>query len=451
MRMTAIEVAERVAGKLVGDVGADVVGFSIDSRTLEPGQCFVAITDERDGHDFVLDAFARGASAAIVQRTIEGAHPLIVVAHPLQALASLARMARDEFAGGVVGITGSTGKTSTKALVAGALSRFRAVHASPASFNNESGLPLTILSAPPDTEVLVCEMGARHPGDIASLCEIARPTVGVVTNVGLAHAELLGDADGIGRAKGELLEALPASGLAVLPADDPAIALASRTEARVVTVGRASTADLVIRDVRIDDELRPRFLLDTPAGGLAIELAVRGEHQVVNAALAAAVALEFGASGDDVVDGLGRVGPVDQRMRLTESAAGVRIIDDSYNANPASMTAALRALARIPAGRRIAVLGEMRELGEHATPAHAQIGTLAADLGIEVVAVGAGLAALADAAQAAGAAVHVVSDANAAAAFVTGTAGPGDAVLVKASRAVGLEVVVASLEQEAVA
>ncbi|HZP30812.1 MAG TPA: UDP-N-acetylmuramoyl-tripeptide--D-alanyl-D-alanine ligase, partial [Acidimicrobiia bacterium] len=289
MNLTAAEIAEATGGQLVaGSEDALASSFVIDSRVLEPGGCFVALRAERDGHEFVADAFLRGAAVALVSRPVATALPtegrgraaaVVRVDDPLAALADLARAARERVLASahVVGVTGSAGKTVTKDLTAAALRPARRVHASPGSYNNEAGLPLTLLSADPATDVVVAEMGARFAGNIAQLCEIARPTVGVVTHIGLAHAEHLGGREGVARVKGELLEALPGHGVAVLNADDEHSGpLVARTAARVLRAGTGPGADVRALDVVLDEELRPSFRLETPWGDAKVRLAVRG-------------------------------------------------------------------------------------------------------------------------------------------------------------------------------
>jgi UDP-N-acetylmuramoyl-tripeptide--D-alanyl-D-alanine ligase len=292
-------------------------------------------------------------------------------------------------------------------------------------------------------------MGERFPGDIALLCDIARPQYGIVTNVGLAHAEHLGGREGVAAVLGELLEALPSSGVAVLPADDEwTPRLAARTEARVETVGYAATADHRVTDVDLGDALRPEFTLDGHRFGVGL----RGAHQVVNAAMAAVMArIAFEIDYDGIAERMQAARGSRWRMELVESAGGVVVLNDAYNANPTSMEAALRALAHLDVeGRRIAVLGDMRELGAHSVEAHEQVGRLAAALATDVlIGVGDGGAVIADAARAAMHDVHTVADADEAAATVVRLAGPGDAVLVKASRALGLQVVAERLLEDA--
>jgi UDP-N-acetylmuramoyl-tripeptide--D-alanyl-D-alanine ligase len=452
VELTARQIASLTGGtQLRGDPDARATSFAIDSRLLEPGACFVALVAARDGHDYVPDAVARGASVALVTRplALDGI-AVVQVDDAFDALARLGRAARDALHGTtVVGITGSAGKTGTKDLVAAALAPKFHVHASPGSYNNEAGVPLTLLAAPTATEALVLVLGARAHGDIAALCAIARPTVGVITNIGLAHAGSLGGRAGVARAKGELLEALDDHGLAVLDAGDPETpGLAARTSARVVLVSAGSAdADVRARDVELDADLRPRFRIESPWGGGTVTLAVRGVHQVVNASLAAAVALARGVAFDELAAGLAAVQPAPWRMEVARTPAGVVLLDDAYNANPSSMAAAVEALIRVPVpGRRIAVLGEMLELGDLSASEHRALGELLGAVAVDVlVAVGPGAAPMATAARAAGVAVTEVADAATALDAATGVAHDGDAVLVKGSRAVGLELVAAGL------
>ena len=452
MPVTAAQLAEAVDGVIVGDPDAIATSYAIDSRLLDPGACFVALQGERDGHDFVADAFARGARVALVSRVVDPPPPrtaLVIVDDPLAALARAAVHVRRGWQDvTVVGITGSAGKTSTKDLTAAAFGGSRRVHASYGSFNNEAGLPLTLLAAPPGTEVVVAEMGARFAGNIADLCAVASPTVGVVTHIGLAHAEHLGGRDGIVETKGELVEALPASGIAVLNADDDATPiLAARTAARVLTVGAAPGADVMLEGLVLDAELRPRFTLVSPWGPLALALAVRGAHQAQNAAMAATVALALGVAAESVAAGLAVATTASWRMELATSPGGIVVLNDAYNASPSSMRAALESFAGLaPSGRRIAVLGDMLELGEHSEAEHAALGTLAASVGVDLlVAVGPHSEVTAAHAERAGVVALTATDRDEAHARVAAHVQPGDAVLVKASRAVGLETVAAAL------
>lgn len=452
MPLTLASIATITGGRLVGgDPDATVHGFDFDSRVQTPGAGFVALVDGRDGHDFVADAHAAGAAVALVARIPEGVHgPCVVVEDPLRALGALAAAARVELhATRVVAVAGSAGKTSTKELLAGALAPVRRVHANAASHNNEFGLPVTILGAAADTEVLVLEMGERFAGDLEYLCGIARPEIGIVTHVGLAHAEHLGGREGTVGVLAEMVSALPGSGLAVLNADcDGTAALRARSAAPVLTVGRAADADVRIERLVVDDALRASFDLTTPWGPVeGVRLAVRGEHQASNAAQAATVALHLGVPAAAVAAGLGTAQGAAWRMELARSPHGVTVLNDAYNASPGAMESALHALVRLPAEHRIAVLGAMLELGDHSEAEHRRLGALAAGLGLDTIVVVPtdGAAPLAEAAEAAGGNVVRVADAAAAAAWVTDHAACGDAVLVKASRRVGLERVAAAL------
>lgn len=460
MRLTAADIAAAAGGELVaGDPGTVFARFTNDSRALElfdtaepgssPEACFVALRDRRDGHDFLDAAFAAGAVGAVVSRVPDGmvhaqGRAIVRVDDPARALMAIAAAARARLDGlQVVAITGSTGKTSTKDLAAAAIGAGRVVHANPESFNNEIGLPLTVLGADPLTEVLVTEMGARFKGNIAELCAIARPSIGVVTNIGLAHAEHLGGSDGVLAVKGELLEALPRTGLAVVDGDDQVTPrLVARSSAPVLRCGSGPGVDVRLTRCELDDQLRASIVARTPWGPVATKLGVRGQHQATNALFAIAVAGWLGVAPEVISAGLAGATGSRWRLDLERRADGLAVLNDVYNANPTSMAAALRALAALTTtGRRIAVLGEMRELGEHSRDAHAAVGELAGRLGIDVV-VGVG----AGGAEISASAISVptrldTADAVEALVAVRSLVGPGDVVLLKASRAVGLELV----------
>ena len=342
------------------------------------------------------------------------------------ALWALGAHARGLLPDRVVGITGSVGKTTVKDLLAGGLGAGLRTHATRASYNNELGVPLTLLGAPDGVEAVVVELGARFPGDIARLCDLTRPTVGVITSIGSAHLEHLGGPDGVRREKGSLLEGLPATGHAVLNEADCGSDVRARTDATVVTFG-ADHGDVRAAVVGRDVELRPTVRIESPWGSGEVALAVRGDHQAVNAAAAVAAAVCAGVGFDAALVGVGRAQGSRLRGEFWRAPSGLRVLNDSYNANPDSVAAALRALAGVDAPRRMAVLGEMAELGEASADAHRRMGELAGSLGIEVVAVGTpdygGT---------------VVADQDEALAVVAAL--PADSVvLIKASRSVGLD------------
>lgn len=429
MRLRTSDLAKATGGELHGpDVTVD--GTRIDSRLVQPGELFVAVVGERDGHDFIADAVDRGAVAALCACHEPAGASAVLVSDTGTALLDAGRLARSRVPDTVIGVTGSVGKTTVKDLTAGALRSALRTAASERSFNNELGVPLTLLNAPDDVEAVVVEMGARRRGHIALLCDIARPTIAVVTLVALAHAEMFGTIEEVAAAKGELVESLPSGGTAVLNADDALVsAMASRTtHARVLRFGVASgDADVSAESVAVDSELRPTFRMRSPWGNADIRLRVRGAHQVLNALAAAAAALAAGVRLEDAASGLEAAEASPWRMSLERATSGATILNDTYNANPTSMAAALDALAALPARRRVAVLGVMAELGPGSDLEHRRIAAYADSLGIEVIAVGAPAYER----------VTVADQDGALAAL--GRLGEGDAVLVKGSRVAALE------------
>ena len=423
MRLLASQVAEATAGTVVGpDVEID--GASFDSRALLPGQLFVPVVAERDGHDFIPAALDAGAPAYLTSAPVVGGTPgtAIVVPDTAAALMQLASWARCRLDVPVIGVTGSVGKTTTKDFITASLGATRSVTANVRSFNNEQGLPVTILGAPDGVEALVVEMGMRGFGEITRLCDVAAPTIGVVTVVAGAHTERVGGIEGVAVAKRELVEALPANGTAVLNADDARVAaMADHTGATIVTFGRHG--DVRWSNVEFDALARASFRLDTPWGSTPVRLAASGEHMIMNAAAAVAVAGVVEGSVDAAAEALVTANVSAMRMEVGRTPSGAVIVNDAYNANPDSMRAALHSIARMDARRRFAVLGLMGELDD-ATAGHQRVAADAAELGVEVVAVATELYGVAP-----------VDDAVAA----LGELGEGDVVLVKASRAAGLE------------
>lgn len=444
-------VAAAVGGERTGD-DVDVSAVTTDSRQAGSGALFVALEGERtDGHRFVLDAFARGAAAVLVREAADGPDPKIQVASTADALLRLGADERRRFDGTVVAIAGANGKTSTKDMTAAVVStRFR-THASPGSFNNEVGVPLTFLGAPPDTEVIVAELGARRAGDVTVLMPIARPDVVVVTNVGVAHMEIFGSWDVIVGASAEPVDAIDPDGVLVLNADDPVVAgFAGRARARVVTFGRSEEADVRAEEVRIDADGRPTFDLVARGGRERVLLAVPGEHMVSNALAAAAVGLELGIPLEASAEALARARVSRWRMETFETPEGILVINDAYNANPESMAAALKAAIVMAGDRRVvAVLGHMAELGDIAPEEHERVGELAARLGVDrLITVGTEAKSIAVAGLREGFepdAVASYDDVEAALEDVRTHARGGDLVLVKGSRVVGLETLAEAL------
>ncbi len=380
-------------GTLVaGDATTTLSGISIDSRTVEQGELFFAIVGpSHDGHAFLESALDRGAAALIVERdrALPDALsvPAIAVEDTTRALGCLAAGHRAKFDGPVIAITGSNGKTTTKEMCAAILSVSAPCHRTPGNLNNQYGLPLTLLGRSEADRSLVVEIGMNHRGEIAQLVEIAKPTVGVITNVGTAHIEFLGSREEIAREKGDLVERLPADGTAVLNADDPLVlAQRDRTHARVISFGTSIDADVRGGDIEWIDGRGYRFELETPAGRGTIEVQGMGPTTVINALAAAAAALAAGASVTDITKGLANYQGIKGRLERRELAGGITLIDDTYNANPQSMEAGLRLLAELKGTHRgVAILGDMGELGITAEAAHRELGQLAATLGIDLL------------------------------------------------------------------
>ena len=442
--LSLAEISAAVGGILIAsDPQVRVTGtVEFDSRKVSPGGLFVAFDGEKvDGHDFAAAAMAAGAVAMLGQRAVDGV-PSIVVDDPRTAMALLARYVVDRLpATTVIGLTGSSGKTTTKDFIAQLVSRVGATVAPAGSFNNELGHPYTVLQATEATRFLVLELGARGGGHVRYLCQVAPPRIGAVLNVGTSHIGEFGSVEAIAEAKGELVESLPTDGVAVLNADDPRVrAMASRTAATVVYVGEAPDATVRAEDVSVDADGRMAYTLVTPAGSAHVELAVPGRHQVGNTLTAAAVALAAGVPFDEVATGLAELRLVSKRrMDVFERSDGITVIDDSYNANPASMAAALHALADLGQGRRrIAVLGYMAELGDYEAAGHREVGELAAKVDVDrLIVVGDGARPIRDGAAAvsgwAGTAM-MVADQDAAIEALRDQLRAGDVVLVKASR-----------------
>lgn len=458
--LTLEEIARAVDGTVYGTAGPGLTVTGpvvIDSREVTPGALFAAIAGARsDGHDFAPAAQAAGAVAVLGSRPVDG--PCVVAGDVVTALTKLAGLVRDRLSPVVIGLTGSVGKTTTKDVLAQILEREAPTVATSRSFNNEIGLPLTILRADRETHYLVLEMGAAKPGDITHLVRLGRPQIGMVLNVGPAHVLTMGGIDGVAKTKGEMVRDLPAAaqgGSALLNADDDRVAaMARQTRAAVTFYGTGTDAAVRARDVTLDAAGRASFTLHTPGAQAPVRLRLPGAHQIANALAAACAASAVGVPAMRIAAALSSAVPRSPgRFEIKERPDGVTVIDDAYNANPASTQAAIRTLATMGAGRRtIAVLGEMMHQAEGTIHHHEAIGALAGVLGIDVlVAVGKGEGpdAMAAAARGASVSVYAVPDGDAAVDLLQGSLRPADVVLVKASSMVGLSAVAAALHAPA--
>ena len=437
-------VAAEVAGQLVGaDADFGVVGT--DTRTLPAGALFVAIEGDRfDGNDFVAAAAERGAAGALVSRAADVALPQIQVADTRHAFGQMARAWRLNFDVPVVAVTGSAGKTTVKELIANILGTSRKVCVTQGNLNNDIGVPLSLMRLDADDDALVVELGANHAGEIANLGRLVVPTVATITNAGPAHLEGFGSIAGVAKAKGELIDCLPDDGVAVLNADDDYYReWRERAGARrIVTFGTSAEADYRVVGEPEVGAGGTRFTLGLPGGReLAIELPLLGRANVLNALTAAACAAAAGASETEIQAGLAQARAVAGRMRQHRGRGGATVIDDSYNANPSAARAALDYLARLP-GRRIFVLGDMKELGPDAVRLHREVGDYARGRCDEFVAVGPHAA---EAAAAFGARAESHDEVATAAAALEGRLAAGVTILIKASRSMGLERLVAAL------
>jgi len=427
MRLMASDVAQAISGELIGS-NAHLDGVSFDSRTIKPGQLFVPIVDQRDGHDFIADALSRGAGAYLTSRAPQG-RTAITVTDTVTGLLKLGAWGRTrldpQLQNRVVAITGSVGKTSTKDLIASALATVLRTHANDQSFNNDFGLPTTILNAPDDIEALVVEMGMRGFGEIARLCEVARPHIGVVTVVSNAHTQRVGSIDGVTRAKRELIESLPAGGCAVLNADDSnVLSMRDASKAAVLTFGESSSAEVRMVDCEIDQQGRAIAMVKTPWGDAKLSMNVPGKHMAHNALAALCVAGILHIDISQAAEAISKSNISPFRMQIRKLKNGAVVIDDSYNANPASMRAAFETLSTFSGARRIAFCGLMAELAEPSED-HLAIFLLAKQKQIELVAVETNLYG-----------VRPISFSQAR--QVLEELGDGDVVLVKGSKVAGL-------------
>lgn len=430
-------------GRQIGG-DADVIGVTIDTRRVQPGDLFVALKGEHvDGHDFLADAAARGAVAALVTRQVDSELPQVLVDDASLALGDLASAARARQNVRVVGITGSNGKTTVKTLVASILSRHGRTHASAGNFNNELGLPLSLLAMPDDTQYAVFEMGAGKPGDIEYLAAIARPDIGLVTLIAPAHLARMGSIEGVAETKGALYRSLPADGVAIINADDAFASFFGGLAGtrQVLRFGLDNPADIGadIIEQRMDGS---RFVLITPRGNAEVMLSLPGRHNIANALAATAVALALDVPLNTITEGLEQAAGVAGRLRREVTPGGWTLVDDSYNANPSSVAVAIDTLM-LAEGERWLVLGDMAELGNDARELHAQIGALARERGVDrLFAVGPLGAATVEAFGAHGA--HFDDKGALIDALIT-QIGAGVTCLIKGSRSAGMEQVATAL------
>ncbi|MED5382348.1 MAG: UDP-N-acetylmuramoyl-tripeptide--D-alanyl-D-alanine ligase [Verrucomicrobiota bacterium] len=450
-------VEESCNGRLVaGERSASVRRVCTDSRLAKPGDLFVAIRGDRfDGHDYLSDALGQGAEAAVVSQARLGqavpAGPRIEVEETREALGRLAARYRRDFELPVVAVGGSNGKTGTKEIVATVLGQRLETLSSEASFNNDIGVPLTLLRLREAHEAAVLEVGSNHPGELWPLLQLIRPRYGVLTSIGREHLEFFGNLEGVIEEEGTLAEALPPDGCLFVNGDiDGLEAIRARCRATVVTVGEGEGCDWRLTGIALDDE-ETTFELISPKGDWsgACRVNLLGRHNARNAALAMALAAELGLSREELDQGLQRCQPASMRMEM-QTLGGVRILNDAYNSNPDSLLAALETLETFPTGgKRIAVLGDMAELGQASESAHVEAGQLAARLGLSgLVAVGRWADTMVRAAQAAGLAnVAAFDDAAVAGRALAAKLDAGDVVLVKGSRAAGMERVIEALSE----
>ncbi len=438
-------------GECIGAVPPAIFrGVSTDTRTLQQGALFVALSGERyDAHDFVSEAFDKGAGAALVSRKIEASGPLIAVGDTLQALGALAGAHRSKLNLPVLAITGSTGKTTAKEMLAAILSQGWKTGRTPGNYNNEIGVPLALLELDSSYQAVVVELAMRGQGQIGYLARMVRPQIGVITNIGVSHLELLGSVEGIAEAKAELLSNLPSSGAAVLNADDEFFAfLKERSPCRVVSFGTSPEAEVRAQDVSVRDDGSTEFLLSGEHGEFRLSLHAAGRHQALNAAAAAAAAMAAGAKPEWIAAGLEVFDGTDMRSQIVKAPGGYTVIDDCYNAAPDSMRVALELLADLPGEHKWAVLGDMKELGPLAPDWHRDVGGLAAGIGLAgLITLGELGHYIADGARTRASVEHVIEakDNQEAAEILMTRVCPGDVVLVKGSRAMKMEATVSRL------
>ena len=450
--ISAKEVVQACRGELVsGDLDTMITGVSIDTRTIKPEDLFFALTGENsDGHKFLADALAKGAVGVVVSHKVEARCLAIRVDDTLNALGDLAGYYRSLFNPVVVGVTGSVGKTTTKEMIAAVVAAKGPVLRSAGNFNNEIGVPLTLLDLAAKHKTAVIEMAMRGPGQIAYLANMAKPSIGVITNIHMSHIELLGSMDAIADAKGELLDYLPTDGVAILNADDAYYDyLKRRANSRIISYGESQHADVRAVSAGIDSNGCCNFKVQTPKGSFEVRIPVPGEHNIKDALAAIAVGEELDVSHDDIRNALANYTPPEKRSNVIPSRQGFVVVDDTYNASPASVQSAIKTLSMMEGDRKIAVLGDMLELGDHALNAHMEIGKAVKELGIDMLMVVGQLAKLiARGAIDAGMPISQVfefEDSLQAAREIAEKVRERDVVLVKGSRAMKMERIVEGL------
>lgn len=448
-QITAGEIVEAVNGTLiVGDTDAPITGISTDTRTITPGDMFVALTGENsDGHKFLADALAKGAVGVLVSRKVEAQCLTVRVPDTLLALGDLAAHYRSKFSPVMIGVTGSVGKTTTKEMIAAVAAARGHVLKNEGNFNNEIGLPLTLFNLSGRHKTAVVELAMRGAGQIDYLAKIARPSIGVITNIHMSHIELLGSLDAIADAKGELLDHLPSDGTAILNADDRYFEyLRRRANCRIVTFGEGTNARIRAHSSVIDSNGCCSFNVTTDNGDFSIYVPVPGEHNIKDALAAIAVGEVLGINHESIQSALTNFKAPEKRSKIVPSRKGCMVIDDTYNASPASVKSALKTLSMMEGGRKIAILGDMLELGDYAVEAHLEIGRTAKKCGIDLlIVVGEYAKLIARGAIDEGMSVGAISefnDAAEAAAEVAGMVREGDVVLVKGSRVLKMERIV---------
>ncbi|MCL6519233.1 MAG: UDP-N-acetylmuramoyl-tripeptide--D-alanyl-D-alanine ligase [Armatimonadetes bacterium] len=457
--ITIQEVIAATGGDLLGgDASAKATGVSIDTRTLKPGDLFFALRGERtDGHAYVDEAIKKGASGIVIAENSclpKADVPVVGVSDTLWALGDLASYYRSKFDVRVVAITGSVGKTTTKEMTASVLSRKWNVLKNAANFNNEIGVPLTLFQLDRTHEMVVLEMAMRGLGEIRRLSQIAKPHIGVITNIGISHIERLGSQGAIAEAKSELLSELPPDGIAILNAEDGYFEfLKHRFAGRIISFGSCKSADVIGARIKQAACGRYEFVLVVEGAAIKISIPVLGRYNVYNALAAAATGYALGVDLRLIREGLENFTPPAMRMELVRSRAGYVVLNDAYNASPASTLAALRTLQSLGGyKRRIAVLGDMLELGDYAPKAHKDVGAAAVETGVDMlIAVGELARGIAEGAQMRGlsdSAVQWFPDSLHAAEYLKKQVTNGDAILVKGSRAMKMEEIVRILLSE---